>query len=174
MSVVRIWQLASCWHLLQSPNSCCWRCPKRWKSQGARLGLYGRWSITSQPQQSNQSQSQLVVLYGAQWHFFGPLKHLAGKRFATDTNMKLSPPGYRLVATVKVWCVHRSHNKVLLTRVLVHNLIFCKFLVTWPTRRLEWLMQKHPSKNKTHWIHNVCYHSPSMAYSDLPILGFHI
>jgi hypothetical protein len=174
----RRWQLASCWHLLQSPTSCCLRCPKRWKSQGARMGLYGGWSITSQSQHSNQSQSQLVVLYGAQWHLFGPLKHLVGKHFATDTNMELSPPGYKnvaltsmqlykplchgdtivekSVATVKVWCVpsvthvpsvHRSHNKVLLIRVFICKLIFCKFLVTWPTR-LEWLTQKHPMKKQ--------------------------
>ena len=174
----RRWQLASCWHLQQSPTSCCLRCPKRWKSQGARLGLYGGWSIISQPQHSNQSQSQVIVLYGAHWHLFGPLKHLAGKRFATDT-MKLSPPGYthvaltsmpwykplclgetiaeKSVATVKVWClpsgthvpsVHSSHNKVLLTRVFIRELIFCKFLVTWPTH-LEWLVQKHPIKKKT-------------------------
>jgi hypothetical protein len=177
VTVVRRWQVASCWHLLQSPTSCCLRCPKRWKSQGARLGLYGGWSITSQPQHSNQSQSQLALLYGAQWHLFVPLKHLAGKGFATDTNMKLSPPGYRhvaptstpsnkplyhgetiaekSVATVMVWClpsgthvpsVHRSHNKVL-TRVFVGKLIFCKFLVTRPTR-LEWLTQKHSIKKQ--------------------------
>ena len=204
MSVVRRWQLASHWHLLQSPTRCRLRCPKRLKSQGARLGLYGEWYITSQPQHSNQSQSQLVVLYGAQWHLFGPLKHLASKRFATDTNMKLSPPGYRhmaltsmpwykplchgdtiaemSLATVKVWRVpsgthvpsaHRSINKVLLNRVSVRKLIFCKFLVTWPTH-LAWLTQKQPSKNETHWIHNVCYQQPSMACSDLPILSFHV
>jgi len=171
-------KLASHWYLLQSPNSCCLRCPKRWKSQHARLGLYGGWYITSQPQHGNQPQSQSVVLYGAQWHLFGPLKHQASKRFATDTNMKLSPPGYRhvaltsmpwykplchgdtivekSVATVKVSrvpsgthvpSVHRSLNKVLLTRVFVRKLIFCKFLVTWPTH-LMWLMQKHPSETK--------------------------
>jgi hypothetical protein len=173
VSVVRIRQLASCWHLLQSPNSCCWRCPKRWKSQGARLGLYGGWSITSQPQHSNQSQSQLVVLYGAQWHLFGPLKHPAGKRFATDTNMKLSPRGYRLVAltsmpwykplchgettaeksvaTVKVWCVHRSDNKVLLTRVLVRNLIFlqipCNMTYTFGMTHAKTPIKKQNSMN---------------------------
>ena len=140
VSVVRRWQLASCWHLTKcSPATCFLRGPKQWKSLGHETGTDEKMAhnlpdIVLQPVTSPVGRRA-----PSDFKLFRPLKkHHFGKQIATQVDVKQSATSWpqtpdtnffyvRIQALVPKWdrCLNVSDEHKVVWYVPYDNHVSC-------------------------------------------------